>query len=170
LLSDGIGRFVTWPSFAFRNERGDNVDLYRDIIARQSVILNFFYTRCEGGCPETFTRMHSIAKAGLGRANRSRFVSITIDPDHDSHEVLRSFRQSLAPRGADWTFLSGDLDVTNSLRRFLNFYDLDEEAGPSARRHASMVLIGSDLTHRWITLPAMASVRQWHSAVARCAG
>ncbi len=169
ILGNALARFARWPEIAMRDQCGNSVDLYRDVLANRLIVLNFFYSRCDGSCPTTLGTMSALAKLQMQLERPTRFVSITLDPGHDTPQVLATCHAGLVPAGADWHFLCASLETTNDLRRYLGFVDLDEPPGQVLRRHAAMVLIGSDVTHHWLTLPATASLRQWRSSLFRCA-
>lgn len=72
------------------------------------VLLDFVYANCPGPCP-ILTGTHARAQKVLPAEARPRvwFVSVTLDPERDTPEVLRRYGQA---RGADfssWSFLTG---------------------------------------------------------------
>lgn len=168
-LVDGrLASHMSWPAFSLVDHRGRAVDLHRDIIAGHSVVLSFFYTQCKGSCPVTTSRMTDLAEV-LGAQGRAvRFISITLEPDEDTPTVLGEYARDVLPAAADWHLLTGAKATITALRRHLGFYDLNPAIDADPRRHAAMVLMGNDRTHRWITLPAISSPRQWRSALSRC--
>jgi protein SCO1/2 len=72
------------------------------------VVLDFIYTDCPGPCP-ILTSSHVTLQRSLSpelRA-RTRFISISLDPEKDTPQVLRGYATS---RGVDfetWSFLTG---------------------------------------------------------------
>jgi protein SCO1 len=169
LLKNGrIVSYLTWPRFALTDQRGNSVDLYRDVIAGRTVIVSFFYTQCKGSCPVTMRRMLDLHTHLHQRSTPVRFLSITLEPDIDTPRELRSYAADTLPPGSDWHLLTGPLPTITALRRHLGFYDLDPAIDADPRRHAAMVLMGNDTTHRWLSLPAIATPRQWRSTMHRC--
>jgi protein SCO1/2 len=69
------------------------------------VVLDFVFTRCVAVCPAMTAQMERLAR-GLPEGSFRR-VSITLDPEHDTPEVLRRYAEK---RGApeDWLFLTAD--------------------------------------------------------------
>jgi protein SCO1/2 len=159
---------MQWPAFALVNQHGRKVDLHRDILAGHPVVLSFFYTKCKGSCPVTTGRMMSLATLLAEQQRPARFVSITLEPEEDTPAVLAEYAHDVLPSDTDWHLLTGEKDTITVLRRHLGFYDLNPIIDADPRRHAAMVLIGDTRTHRWITLPAISTLRQWRSALRRC--
>jgi protein SCO1/2 len=86
----------------------------------RAVLVDFVYTTCTGPCPILTSRQVEIQRAlPADVRERVHFVSITLDPAHDTPEVLASYARA---RGADlsgWSFLTGpEPDVAEVVRRF----------------------------------------------------
>ena len=169
LYQGRIGSYLEWPRFSLTDHHGRQRDLQRDVIAGQPVVLNFFYTKCKGSCPVTMGRMIELAEHVADARRTTRFISVSLEPEVDTPSVLADYAKVVLPAGADWHLLNAKADTLNELRRYLGFYDLNPAVDADPRRHAAMVLIGDERTHRWITLPAISTLRQWRSALARCA-
>lgn len=94
------------PSFVLTDQDGAPVELAQ--FAGRAVLLDFIFTRCPGPCP-ILTAAHARLQSQLPTAVRKRtaFVSISLDPEHDTPAVLRDYAER---RGADlstWSFLTG---------------------------------------------------------------
>jgi len=72
------------------------------------VLFDFFYATCPGPCLVLTARMRSIA-AELGEALGSRvwFVSVTVDPEHDSSGQLLTYSREQRVDRKGWLFLTG---------------------------------------------------------------
>lgn len=72
------------------------------------VLLDFVYTHCPGPCPILTGILVSLQrKLPQDLRERTHFVSITLDPERDTPEVLRAYAGA---RGADlsgWSFVTG---------------------------------------------------------------
>jgi mono/diheme cytochrome c family protein len=73
------------------------------------------------------------------------FYSITIDPEHDTPEVLKAYK---AKFGANWTFLTGKESDIILLRRKLGLYI--EEIQDGSNNHNVSMIIGNQATGRWM--------------------
>jgi len=72
------------------------------------VVLDFVYTDCPGPCP-ILTSAHVTLQRSLSpelRA-RTRFVSISLDPEKDTPQVLRRYGAARGVDFATWSFLTG---------------------------------------------------------------
>jgi protein SCO1/2 len=70
-------------------------------------VLEFFFTTCPTICPKMNMNMLTIQNAFFGNPNFG-IVSITINPDNDTPEVLREHAQKLGVKSSNWHFLTGD--------------------------------------------------------------
>jgi protein SCO1/2 len=73
------------------------------------VALTFLYTRCPNPefCPAMVARLQALQQA-LGEPEGARIVAVTLDPDHDTLDVLRDYGKNVGA-GPRWRF--GRLDV-----------------------------------------------------------
>jgi protein SCO1/2 len=90
----------------------------------QVYIVSFFFTSCRSICPVI---MHGMARLQARFDERGidgiRLVSISVDPEHDTPEVLRAYGKDLVVKPERWTLLTGDPEtirpwsLTGSRRR-----------------------------------------------------
>ena len=92
------------PEFRFTTQEGKTLTR-KDLLGKVWVV-DFFFTRCPGPCPLMSARMAEISKE-LRKAKDVRLVSISIDPDHDSPEVLSEYAARMNADPARWIFLTG---------------------------------------------------------------
>jgi protein SCO1 len=92
------------PSFALIEASGRPVT-DADLRGRPWVA-DFIFTRCAGACPAMTARMAALRAEVPADV---QFVSITVDPAHDTPEVLARYAR-LAGGGPGWLFLSGSRD------------------------------------------------------------
>lgn len=68
-------------------------------------VADFVYTRCAGPCPMLTANMAGLQK----RLPKSiGLLSFTVDPDHDSPEVLNSYARDFRADAQRWFFVTGD--------------------------------------------------------------
>jgi protein SCO1/2 len=70
-------------------------------------VADFFFTSCPGKCPMVSMRMAELQKAIPADA-AVKLVSITVDPDRDSPEVLGEYAKQFGAQDGRWLFLTGD--------------------------------------------------------------
>ena len=93
------------PSFSLLDQHGNPVT---DQTLRGSVaVVNFIYTRCPSVCPMLTAKFKAL-QGKVGKLPGARFVSISVDPEHDTPAVLKEYalRFQAAP---EWLFLTGPL-------------------------------------------------------------
>ena len=69
-------------------------------------VANFIYTECKESCPTQSLQLAQIQRE-FSSAPDLRLVSITVDPQHDTPEVLRRYAERYGATDR-WLFLTGD--------------------------------------------------------------
>jgi len=91
------------PAFSLTNRDGRKVGLAD--FAGAPWVADFIFTRCPASCPIMTARMARLNRE-LPRNLGVRLVSFTVDPDHDTPQVLQEYAESFsAPER--WLFLTG---------------------------------------------------------------
>jgi cytochrome oxidase Cu insertion factor (SCO1/SenC/PrrC family) len=105
------------PAFALESERDET--LGRDDLLGSVWVADFIFTRCAGTCPMITRAMADLARATAARSDLAsvRFVSISVDPDHDRPAVLREYGRQNGADPARWTFLTGTRESVRTLVR-----------------------------------------------------
>ncbi|SEP32853.1 protein SCO1/2 [Flavobacterium sp. CF108] len=102
------------PKFELTNQ--DNVKISNATYKGKVYVLEFFFTTCPSICPKMNMSMLEIEKTFFGNPNFG-IVSITIDPNHDTPQVLKDHAKLLGVRSSTWNFLTGDratiMDLSN---------------------------------------------------------
>lgn len=101
------------PDFALINRDGQPVR--RADLAGAPWIADFIFTRCGASCPMMSLRMARLERE-LPRDLGVRFVSISVDPEHDTPQVLQEYAESFGAPGR-WLFLTGDRRAIYSLSK-----------------------------------------------------
>jgi protein SCO1 len=102
------------PKFALINQ--DNQKISNETYKDKVYVLEFFFSTCPSICPKMNLSMLAIENKFFGNPNFG-IVSITINPENDTPKVLKSHRELLGVKSANWNFLTGDktniLDLSN---------------------------------------------------------
>lgn len=102
------------PKFELTNQ--DNIKISNQDYKGKVYVLEFFFTTCPSICPKMNLSMLEIEKTFFGNPNFG-IVSITIDPVHDTSQVLKEHAKALGVKSANWNFLTGDkstiMDLSN---------------------------------------------------------
>lgn len=79
-------------------------------------VADFIFTNCAGTCPIMTTALTDVQKMALAEnLDDLRLVSITVDPERDSLEVLNRFADGYGALKDRWYFLTGDGAVIQQL-------------------------------------------------------
>ncbi len=71
-------------------------------------LVDFIYTTCPGPCLVLTSRMKAIAdQLGPQASSKVSFISITVDPEHDTPAGLRAYAKEQGADRAGWVFLTG---------------------------------------------------------------
>lgn len=106
---EGLKIYGTVPDFSLTERSGRKVSL-ADLKGKVWVA-QFFYTHCTDICPLTVPQMGLLHLEYLNDPEfRSmiRFLSITVDPEHDTPQVLTKFAERFSADPELWLFLTGD--------------------------------------------------------------
>jgi protein SCO1/2 len=106
------------PDFALTSQDGAMVKLadFRGKV----VAVTFIFTKCTNTCP-VLTPMMSFVQDRLGAdfGSKIAFVSITVDPERDSPQVLREYGEAFGANFVGWSFLTGSpSDIRDVTRRY----------------------------------------------------
>jgi protein SCO1/2 len=73
------------------------------------VAVTFIYTSCTDTCP-VLTALMALVQDKLGQdfGEKIAFVSITVDPERDTPEVLKQYADTFGADLKGWAFLTGD--------------------------------------------------------------
>jgi len=77
-------------------------------------VLEFFFSTCPSICPKMNRNMVDIQNKFFGNPNFG-IASISIDPDHDTPQVLKDHAKLLGAKSSNWHFLTGNKDYIYSL-------------------------------------------------------
>jgi protein SCO1 len=95
------------PNFSFVDQNGDkfaNTDLDSNIY-----VASFFFATCPTICPKMVTNMLQVQDRFSDRDD-FKLVSITVNPEHDTLEVLKQYAKDVHAIENKWSFLTGDKD------------------------------------------------------------
>jgi protein SCO1/2 len=136
-----------FPNIELITQDGKKVHFFDDLIKGKIVAIDMIYTTCQYACPLETARMAQVQKKLGDRVGQDIFFySITIDPAHDTPDVLKAYMEKYHI-GPGWTFLTGKKEDIDFLSKRLGLY-----SNPSinADGHLPHLLIGNETTGEWI--------------------
>ncbi|MGZ9734373.1 SCO family protein [Flavobacterium sp. GNP002] len=108
------------PKFELVNQ--DNKKITNETYKGKVYVLEFFFSTCPTICPKMNESMLVLEKSFFGNPNFG-IVSITIDPAHDTPQVLKDHADLLGVKSSNWNFLTGDKAyIFNLANKGFNLY------------------------------------------------
>jgi protein SCO1 len=94
------------PAVALTDQDGRSIQLAEVLGGPEPVAMNFFFASCRTICPVMSSAFSGMIEKLGPEAKSMRVVSISIDPEEDTPDVLRSYARRFSA-GPEWTFLTG---------------------------------------------------------------
>jgi protein SCO1/2 len=115
------------PSFTLTSQDGKPVSLAD--LRGKAVAVTFIYTECPDICPMLTQKMVQVQdELGTDFGKRIAFVSISLDPEHDTPAVLKDYSQFWGAKPEGWSFLTGSLEAVRDVtRRYGVFFSKKED-------------------------------------------
>lgn len=151
-LGDGLVRSRPAPDFALVDQAGRSVvfSALGDLV----LLVDFIYTRCPGPCPVQTARQVAVQRRiPAALHDRVRFLSFTLDPDHDGPAELERYATA---RGADlsnWSFLSGPKETLAELARAYGVGSLRKDDGTIDHTLVTFLVHDGRVLERYLPQP-----------------
>jgi protein SCO1/2 len=140
-----------FPNVVLINQDKKKVHFYDDLIKGKLVVIQFMFSNCERFCPMVTPNLVKVQEELRKRApGEVSIVSITVDPDHDTPEVLKAYAQKFHIQEG-WQFLTGRKSDIDRLRRELGLYYPEDKQF----EHMNMITIGKEPTGQWLSMRAL---------------
>lgn len=94
------------PYFKLNTSSGN--EFTREDLNGRVHVFDFIFTRCQGVCPvmaKAFGEMYRLYEG----SDKVRLVSVTVDPDYDSQEILQQYASAQGVTDGRWLFGRGAL-------------------------------------------------------------
>ncbi len=125
--------------FTFINQ--DSQEVTPAVFTGKVVITDFFFTTCPSICPIMKRQMHRVYEV-FKETPDILFFSHTIDPEHDTPEVLHNFAQGLGADTQKWQMVTGDQDEIFAMAKHYMLGAMKNEDVPGGYIHSgSFVLV-----------------------------
>ncbi len=102
---------LSGPTFTLTDQTGEPFG--SEELQGKIWVVSFIFTRCAGTCPEIVRETAALQKrlAAIDGLADVRLVSISVDPEHDTPEVLTAFLEQHGGNGQTWKLLTGQKDA-----------------------------------------------------------
>jgi protein SCO1/2 len=139
------------PDVALINQDGNEVNFY-DLVRGRIVAIDLIYTTCQYACPLESARLARMQQLLGDRMGKDIFfISISIDPEHDTPPALKAYAQKYNA-GPGWIFLTGKQSDIDMLSKKLGLWT---DPSLSQDGHTPMLLIGNEATGQWTQTSAL---------------
>jgi protein SCO1/2 len=135
-----------FPNVSLTTQDGKTVHLYDDLLKGKTVVVNLIYTHCQDSCPLETARLAQVQHMLGDRVGKDIFFySISIDPENDTPEVLKSYAEKFHA-GPGWLFLTGKKADIDLVGKKLGLY-----SDPALNRdgHTTDLMIGNEPSGQW---------------------
>ena len=141
----GAGYF---PNVPLVTQDGKTVRFYDDLLKGKSVALNIIYTSCTDECPLETARLAQLQRLLGERMGKDIFFySISIDPKHDTPEVLKAYMEKFGV-GPGWTFLTGNAADIRAVTKKLGLSRYSDVANKDG--HTAILMVGDVPGGQWV--------------------
>ena len=144
LLGPSMASAAQWgsdyfPNVALTTQDGKVVHFYDDLLKGKKVAVNLIYTRCTSTCPLETAKLSQVKKILGDRVGKELFfISISIDPDHDTPQVLKAYSEKFHT-GDGWTFLTGDENDIKLIAKKLGLSSITDAKNRDGHQPALMI-------------------------------
>jgi protein SCO1/2 len=110
------------PDFTLTNDDGKRLALRE--LRGKVLAITFIYASCADTCPLLTAKMVGIQnrlRSDFG--NKVYFISITVDPEHDTPEILKQYAEAHKANPDGWAFLTGTSgEIRDVTKRYGVYY------------------------------------------------
>lgn len=137
--------YYTVPDFSFTDQNGKekSFDDFKDKI----LVVDFFFTSCPTICPIMTKEMERLQFQLKDPAfDDVRFISHTVDPRHDTPEVLKQYAEKHNADPNRWTFLTGEQEAIfrQGFKGYMMSTQEDSAAAGGFLHSSNFVLLDKD--------------------------
>ena len=122
------------PEFSFTNQNGEIIS--NEEYKGKVYVIEFFFTTCPTICPRMNRNLVDIQNTFPDNENFG-VASFTINPDHDTSEVLKAYASKYKITNPNWHFMTGDEDVIYQLaNKGFNLYTAKDDEAEGGFEHS----------------------------------
>lgn len=132
---------ATLPEFRFTDHLGREAGSAQ--LQGHPWVAGFVFTRCPSTCPALTAHMRDVRDRLAPLGESAQLVSISVDPEHDTTEVLAQWAAKEGISAPAWLAIRGPVEETGRLVRggFLLALDDTNRADPNALLHDTRLVL-----------------------------
>jgi protein SCO1/2 len=140
------------PDVTLVNQDGEKIKLTSLLNGDKPVLLDFIYATCTTICPILSVGFsHFQVKMGI-EADKVQLVSISIDPDNDTPEIMREYLQRYKSQPG-WDFLTGKRQDIIQVMKAFDAYVINK------MNHYPMTILHAPGSKEWVRIDGLLSVK-----------
>ena len=151
------------PDVSLIDQSGRSVALRSLVETSAPVFLNFIFTTCGTVCPVLSASFAGFQHSIGDGAPRPLLVSITIDPENDTPDVLHAYARRFAA-GDGWLFLTGTRQDIDAVMEAFDAYVSNR------MNHRPVTFVRSAESERWTRIEGFMSVADYAREYAAMVG
>jgi protein SCO1 len=131
--------YHTIPPFALTNQEDELFSLKN--LEGKVYVAEFFFTTCPSICPIMNRQMKRLQEL-ISEVKNFHLVSFSVDPNHDTPEVLKAYGENLGADFSNWTFLTGSPEEIYDIGfqgYFINA--MEDELAPGGFLHSEFFIL-----------------------------
>jgi protein SCO1/2 len=132
-LDEGLSFYSNFKDLALKDQFNKPFSINNT--QNKTVLFNFIYTQCSTSCSLQTNSLAEILNT-LPSDLRSRvaFVSVSLDPLHDTPDQLRKYMHRHHAKANNWSFITGSLNDIATLSERLKLYGQLKSKSENAKR------------------------------------
>ena len=155
LAADAASDRTYFTDTVLVNQDGQEMRFYSDLLAGKVVVIDTFFTSCQGVCPVLIKNFLSLQQSLGDRLGKDVvLISLSVDPETDTPAKLEEFADGIGARKG-WYFLAGEKANLDVVLRKLGAWVEHKEG------HSPVVLVGNLRTGLWKKAMGMAPADQF---------
>lgn len=131
--------YHTIPDFSFVNQYNETIT--QKTTQNKIYVADFFFATCQSICPQMSSRLVNVQKA-FAKDNEILILSHTVNPLHDTVEILKGYAQSYGAEKNKWHFLTGNKKEIYAIAKdgyLINA--LEDDGTPEGFLHSELFLL-----------------------------
>ncbi|MBA3682545.1 MAG: SCO family protein [Bacteroidetes bacterium] len=138
-LSNTDTIYHTIGDFSFKNQHGELVN--NKTVENKIYVADFFFATCQSICPQMSTNLKDVQKA-FENDDSLLILCHTVNPMHDTVEVLSAYGQTYGAKKNKWHFLTGNKQQIYDLAKTGYLVNAFEDDGtPEGFLHSELLLL-----------------------------
>ncbi|UTW63616.1 SCO family protein [bacterium SCSIO 12741] len=126
------------PDFELDGHRGSTIS--QSDLKGKVYVADFFFTSCPSICPIMSKNMLALSETFKGN-DQVAFLSVSIDPIHDSVPTLKKYSEKLQVQNPNWHFVTGEKDGIFDLAEAYMVSAMEDSRAPGGYAHSGAFIL-----------------------------